>query len=82
MAYDPDTNDKYCDLQCFACPGFINVPCLLNSQGLNMRTMMMNCLGNGVLLSIYKPSSKHWQQSAVKEINESGYPVYTGERVH
>jgi hypothetical protein len=82
MAYDPDTNDKYCDLQCMACPGYVNVPCLLNSQGLTMRTMSLSCMASGQLLSQYKPSSKHWRKYAVKELQEAGYPIYTGEREH
>jgi len=80
VAINPNTGKKYCDLFCFMCEGFVLKPCVMTDTGDSMRMLMANCMGHGILLDDYEPTSEYWKEYLVLTPdvveNAGEYPVY------
>ena len=78
---------KYCDLQCYACEGFMLKECLMNSDGYHMRMLMILLRGNGTLLDTFKAKG-FWATHRVVDAKILGlpekaeFPVYKYETEH
>jgi hypothetical protein len=83
VAYNPKTNKKYCDLNCYYCEGWAKKECLMTNDGHHMRLLNAICIGRGMILFSNKARpTTYWAEYLVltpEIVGEAHFPMYAME---